>query len=1363
MKKADLHSLKEKIASNPKDSASKFTSFQVLNHLEDGITLLDREWKYQFLNDSSLTLKYKTREEVIGHLIWDVHPELIGSPFETLLRNAMASNEKSEFEEYFEPFDVWLQVRIFPSEEGLTLFYTDITENKKARAHREFTNSFVQTTVDAIVRLDTDLKITSWNKGAEKMSGFKEEEVLGEPMNWRVPQNGTGEELKMAHRILNGSEHETFFAEMLSKSGATDYLSMNLSPIKDTLDRIVGILVVARNITSLKETEKELLKSQRLYAYLSAINQCIVYAKTEAELLQKVCAIAEEVGNYRMAWIRVLDKNGKFDRNQMFGNKTLAELYRSFPDQDYTSVPFSITPGGKVLSTGKHAVSNNLSIDPAFELWKDELENQNLRSLTSLPLFKRGKLYAVLSLYSCSVNYFEENEMKFLLEATNDVSFGIEMIELEKSRLTAEEVILQKTAVLNQSQELALIGSFEFDIDTNIVFWSDELFRMFGYSPNEIEPTELFLLKHLHPDDMGKMKVILKDLNTNHTDALYDFRIITVEGEVKHISAITKFIFDKKGRPIKLNGTYQDITKKVQLDEISKRNKTILDQSQQMAHVGSSEIDLETGVSIWSNEQYRILGYEPNEVEPSSELFLSHVHPEDAEERIQMFKDVFAAQIDSTNEYRIITKTGEVKHLSGHIKFEFNNQGKAIKMFGTIQDITKRVKLDEITKRNKIILDQSQQMSHVGSTEIDLATGVSRWSDEQFRLLGYEPNEVEPSIELYLSHIHPEEKEERIEMFNAVFNAREDNTDEYRIVTKSGCVRHIASHVKFEFDAKGNPTKMFGTTQDITKRVEFDEINKKSKTILNQSQQMARVGSLEIDLKTNDVFWSDEQFRILGYEPNEVEPSLALYLSHVHKDEAKEKEALFFETFNQRRDASQKYRIVTKAGKVKSVYGHLKFESDANGNPTKMFGTLQDITKRVEIDEKLKYSEAFSRAVIDSLSSHVAVVDRTGTIVATNEAWNEFGREYTIEVLPRLLIGQNVFAKCEADWENCDMYTKTAILEMKEVLQGKKNFFKLEYPCFNGNEEKWFNIRIMKFDNSNDMIVVAHEDITKMKFAQGERDNMVFELENRVYDRTKELNEINTAFKDSINYAKRIQLGVLASPSHLKTIFDKSFVLSKPCNIVSGDFFWCIERKGLKFIVVADCTGHGVPGALMSMVGNALLNRIIKEGGLMNDPAKILSKLDDRLINALPGDDERKIMDGMDMAICVVNSEEKTIRFAGALRPLFILETTGSIIEIQGDRSCIGRGMELENKVFETKEIKYTPGQTMYLTSDGYYSQFGGPRGKKLMKKAFKSILRKLVNIPIDDQGEYMDQEFTQWQGNQQQIDDVMVVGIELE
>lgn len=302
--------------------------------------------------------------------------------------------------------------------------------------------------------------------------------------------------------------------------------------------------------------------------------------------------------------------------------------------------------------------------------------------------------------------------------------------------------------------------------------------------------------------------------------------------------------------------------------------------------------------------------------------------------------------------------------------------------------------------------------------------------------------------------------------------------------------------------------------------------------------------------------------------------------------------------------------------------------------------------------------------------------------------------------------------------------------------------------------------------------VSVQRDVTEKKRQELELLELNQSLDLKVQERTRQLSEANAQLvyshgqiTDSIRYAQRIQQAILRRPERIVERFPDAFCLDLPRDLLSGDFHWHHEQDGVKWIAVADCTGHGVPGAIMSIIGNDLLHRAIVEGRSI-DPSKVLEHMNEGLLRLLrAGVDGSDVKDGMDIAICAIDEAQRQIHFAGALRPLWIMGADGSDIrEVAGNRTPIGELIGIGERVeFKRHILPYTPGTRIYMSSDGFYSQFGGHGNRKLLKKRFVDILRSFgKDVPMVEQGAALEHIFHQWKQDNDQVDDVLVVGIRL-
>ncbi len=268
-------------------------------------------------------------------------------------------------------------------------------------------------------------------------------------------------------------------------------------------------------------------------------------------------------------------------------------------------------------------------------------------------------------------------------------------------------------------------------------------------------------------------------------------------------------------------------------------------------------------------------------------------------------------------------------------------------------------------------------------------------------------------------------------------------------------------------------------------------------------------------------------------------------------------------------------------------------------------------------------------------------------------------------------------------------------------------------------------------------------------------------LETKVAERTAELAEKNRDITSSIRYAKRIQEAILPARDLIRSHFPDSFILYKPKDIVSGDFYWFGEKSGKKIMAAVDCTGHGVPGAFMSMIGHNLLNQIVIEKGIVQ-PSEILNALNKGVQSALKqGMHEVETTDGMDVAVCSIDQARNEIQFAGALRPLLIVNGS-SMEKIEGNKFPIGGAQINSERIFTNHLRPFGKGSTLYMFTDGYADQFGGDKGKKFMVKRMNELLISLQGLSMKEQGISMDASIEEWKGSYQQVDDILVIGIRL-
>lgn len=254
-----------------------------------------------------------------------------------------------------------------------------------------------------------------------------------------------------------------------------------------------------------------------------------------------------------------------------------------------------------------------------------------------------------------------------------------------------------------------------------------------------------------------------------------------------------------------------------------------------------------------------------------------------------------------------------------------------------------------------------------------------------------------------------------------------------------------------------------------------------------------------------------------------------------------------------------------------------------------------------------------------------------------------------------------------------------------------------------------------------------------------------------------ELEIKNKNITDSLIYAQRIQEARLPSETYFRKHFEDSFIFFKPKDIISGDFYWIGEKEDKVFVVAADCTGHGVPGALMSMIGIEIIEKTINDDNIEN-PSQILAVLNRGLEKTFSREKNigTIIRDGMDIGLCVIDKKRRKLTFAGAFFPLYLIRDN-SLIEIKGDKIIIG--MNPDGISYINHELDLMNNDILYIFSDGYVDQFGGSDNKKFMYRRFRYLLMTIHRFPVDDQKAILDENIKTWMGRNDQIDDIMVIG----
>jgi PAS domain S-box-containing protein len=384
-------------------------------------------------------------------------------------------------------------------------------------------------------------------------------------------------------------------------------------------------------------------------------------------------------------------------------------------------------------------------------------------------------------------------------------------------------------------------------------------------------------------------------------------------------------------------------------------------------------------------------------------------------------------------------------------------------------------------------------------------------------------------------------------------------------------------------------------------------------------------------------------------------------------------------------------------------------------------------------------------SVLQQLNNLVVVVDSCGEVAYVGPSAERMLGYKTGE-----LMGNKWWAKTSYTVTDAEQRKTEVSYLMKQIANGKSVIAPVEHRINTATgESKWFSWNLSAGPDGS--LVQIGYDITDKKLKEQE-----------LLGKNKELANRNKEIFDSLEYARNIQQAILPSADKLKGNFAEAFTFYQPKDVVSGDFYWAYfdVNENTSYHAVVDCTGHGVPGALMTIMANSLLKDIVVKRKV-TEPKDVLSILDEELQQMINAQGNRvKASDGMDIAVCKFNKTTGELTYGGAFRPMVVV-SDGVLTEYLGSRYPIGFYHNVV-KIFEQTTVQVKPGDLVYFFTDGFADQFGGERSKKFNKKNFKDLLLSINDMELEVQRSFLEYSLLNWRQKEPQTDDVLVVGFKV-
>jgi PAS domain S-box-containing protein len=546
--------------------------------------------------------------------------------------------------------------------------------------------------------------------------------------------------------------------------------------------------------------------------------------------------------------------------------------------------------------------------------------------------------------------------------------------------LSMSRDLQESKARLEEAQRVAHVGHWEWDLETDVVVWSDETYRIFGLRPQE-RPMDLATVRAMvHPEDRDALYGGVDVELDAGVHPLAEFRIVTPSGEVRTVHAITSKLWSalpgdpdnrESGRARKLFGTVQDITELKRAEEARQalsrdlqESKAWLEEAQRVANLGYWVWDLETGRVIWSAETYRIFGLAPQggslEIAIVGEMF----HPDDREVVFRTAEEAIRTGTRADCEHRLIRPDGEIRivHSLGDLKT--NSAGRPYQMFGTTQDITDRKRAEEerqtlssALQHSNARLEEAQRVAHIGHYEFNPMENQVTWSAELCRIWGLPPVKGPIDMAVVFEMVHPDDREYAARIVEETIRSGTHLKAEHRIVRPDGEVRFVQVLGTVKRDASGRASELFGTSQDITDRKLAEQALRRNQFYLSEGERLAHMGSwASSDLNID--YWSDEVYKIFGLDPKNGPPTLDRFLAAIHPHDRDSMVGTLTAMQEQRRGCDVTKRIVRPDGEVRYVrcVGVPVVE---DGVFQGFHGTTMDVTEQELLTQELRRQQAY--------------------------------------------------------------------------------------------------------------------------------------------------------------------------------------------------------------------------------------------------------------------------------------------------------------------------------------------------------------------------------------------------------------------
>ncbi len=751
------------------------------------------------------------------------------------------------------------------------------------------------------------------------------------------------------------------------------------------LTALLLYLLVRRQLRRTRQAQTELERSNRALEAIRHVGQAMVRASDEQQLLSAVCSAVVEDAGYRMAWVGYVEPDAADGVRPVasagFEQGYLATLQVPLGDAERGSGPSGVT-----VRTGEPSVCRHISTDPAFAPWRAEALKRGYSSAVALPILGGDECIGVLNIYAAEPDAFEDEELALLCELAADLGYGIQALRTRAARQEAEQALARSQALLSESQRLAKVGGWEYDVATDTMTWTEEVYRIHGLPVEPGSDHTERILDCYDEDDRRRVEQAYGRLLEEGES--YDLRAGFTDAAGRHrwVRTVARPVV-QHGQTVRVVGMLMDITDEVEaaraLQQSEQRYRSLFDG----VPVGLYRTT-PAGEFLQANrELVSMLAY------PSRQALLGtnvrELYPDPTERR--NWRRVMERE-GSTTGYTVKLRRYDGRAidvaLSGRI--HRNEQGEVLYYEGSAEDITERRRAEELLERSQRTL--ATLLSNLPGI-VYRCLADEHWTMEFvsqgcWGLTGYAPEDlVGNRVVSYAEVIHPDDRERVRAEVQAAIGAGRAFQLEYRIRNQAGGVRWVWEQGR-AVGGSGEDQRLEGFITDVTARRKAEEARERSEERFQLAMRGANDGMwVWPEVSEDEMWWSQRLYAMFGYQPRELRAAYSAFKSLVHPDDMAGMERALRAHLEDRRPLDVEFRLRHGDGSYRWVQIRGQAQWDESGRPSQMAGAVRDVHERKRAERELLETTALLERVFASLVEAVFVLEPEGrTIVACNDA-----------------------------------------------------------------------------------------------------------------------------------------------------------------------------------------------------------------------------------------------------------------------------------------------------------------------------------------------------------------------------------------